>query len=102
MKSIVTGGAKLFTGVEQGSGKYSRDTLILVMPIRMREAQIWINAEYGKYFKICNEIKYETSIPQMQKNEKEKSYKLDKELMVEIKAMPVVRKGQIFSTVIEN
>ena len=48
MKRTVTGGVKLFTEVEQGSGKYSSNTLIFLVPSRIREAQIWINEECVK------------------------------------------------------
>ena len=43
MKKKVSGGATLFTGVEQGSRKYSSDELLLVRSIQMCKAQILIN-----------------------------------------------------------
>ena len=102
MKKVVSGGTIFFTGVEQGSGKYSGDTLLLVRPSRMREAQIWLNENYGKTLKICNETEYETFVPQIQQNERENREKSDKELANEKKAMSVISIGRKYSKVVVN
>ena len=68
----------------------------------MREAQIWLNENYGTTLKICNETEYKTSVPQMQQNERENSDKLDKELADEIKEMSVTYAGRKYSKVVAN
>ena len=40
MKKVVSGGTELFAGTEQGRGKYSGGTLLLVRPSRMCKDQI--------------------------------------------------------------
>ena len=51
---------------------------------------------------ICNETNHEFSVPQMQQNKKENSYKLDEELAGEIKAISVTSEGRKFSKVVAN
>ena len=46
--STVANGRKQFSGIEQGTGKYKDDILLLSGPNRMREAQVGINNDHGK------------------------------------------------------
>ena len=83
MKRVLSKGAKLFSGLDQGSGKCNSDTLLLVARSQTREAQIWLNEEHGKLLKIMvrKNMKY---LPKIQKDEKQHNKKLDKKLAAEI------------------
>ena len=87
---ILVNGKKLFVGVDQGTGKCKNETLLIVGSRGMYEAQIWINNEHMKSFKICDGSNYETSVPETQKNEKEHSEHLEKEIAEEIKEMKML------------
>ena len=78
MKKVVSNGARLFSWVDRGTGKHNTDVLLLVAPIKSREAKICLNEDYVKSFKTCGKIKYETSVSKMQKKLKDQNEKIEK------------------------
>ena len=74
----------------------------MVTPSKLREAQIWLDEEYEKYFKIFGEIKYETSVPEIQKDSKEHNEKIEKEMAAKLKELSVEIKGRRCSKVVAN
>ena len=63
--SIVVHGRKSFAGEDQRTVKYKDTALLSVGPRRMHEAQVWMNNEHVKSFKIKNKLNHETIVPEI-------------------------------------